>query len=55
MECNEGTGDSWRLFVQLFQHIWETGEIHNQLLITIVVLIWKGGDNYRRIGLLEVA
>ena len=55
VEGQEGAGDSWRLFVQLLQHIWETGDIPRQMLLTIVVLIPKGGGNYRGIGLLEVA
>ena len=52
---HEGAGDSWRLFVQLMQHIWESGEIPRQMLLTIVVLIPKEGGDYRGIGLLEVA
>ena len=54
-EGQEGAGDTWRLFVQLIQHVWDTGEIPRQMLLTVVVLIPKGGGNYRGIGLLEVA
>jgi hypothetical protein len=43
------TGDSWYLFVQLVQVAWA----HGILLWIIVVLIQKGGRDYRRIGLLE--
>jgi hypothetical protein len=47
----EGTGDSWRLFVRLVQAAWAHGVIPHQLLWSIVVLIPKGGGDYRRIGL----
>ena len=55
VEGQEGAGDSWCLFVQLIQHIWETRDIPRQMLLTILVLILKGGGDYRGIGLLEVA
>jgi hypothetical protein len=48
-----GNGDHWRLFVQLVQVAWTHGEIPRQLLWIIVVLILKGGGDYRGIGLLE--
>ena len=48
-----GDGDHWRLFVQLVQAAWNHGEIPRQLLWIIVVLIPKGGGDYRGIGLLE--
>ena len=51
----EGAGDTWRLFVRLLQHVWDTGEIPQQMLLSLVVLILKGGNEYRDIGLLEVA
>ena len=38
----EGAGDRWRLLLKLCQHVWETGEIPRQMLLTIVVLIPKG-------------
>ena len=41
--------------MQLLQHIWETGDIPRQMLLTIVVLIPKGGGDYHGIGLLEVS
>jgi hypothetical protein len=49
----EGAGDSWPLFVQLVQTAWTHGVIPHQLLWSIVVLIPKGGGDYRGIGLLE--
>ena len=37
------------------QHIWDTGEIPAQMLLTIIVLIPKGNSgDFRGIGLLEV-
>jgi hypothetical protein len=50
---NETGGDNWRLFVQLVQAIWTHGSIPCQLLWIIVVLIPKGGGDFRGIGLLE--
>ena len=50
----EGAGDTWRLFVELVQSVWETGEIPRQLRYIIVVLIPKGNSgDYRGIGLME--
>ncbi len=49
----EGAGDSWRLFVRIVQAAWTHGVIPNQLLWSIVVLILKGGGDYRGIRLLE--
>jgi hypothetical protein len=46
-------GDNWHLFVQLVQAAWTHGTIPRQLLWIIVVLILKGGGDYRGIGLLE--
>ncbi len=48
-----GDGDHWRLFVQLVQAAWTHGEIPRQLLWIIVILIPKGGGDYRGIRLLE--
>jgi hypothetical protein len=50
---NEGKGANWELFVQLVQAVWNHGIIPRQMLWSIVVLIPKGGGDYRRIGLLE--
>ncbi len=48
-----GDGDNWCLFLQLIQAAWTNGILPCQLLWIIVVLIPKGGGNYRGIGLLE--
>ena len=51
----EGAGDRWRLLVKLCQHVWESGSIPHQMLLTIVVLIPKGNSrDFYGIGLLEV-
>jgi hypothetical protein len=49
----EGAGDPWRLLMKLVTAAWETGTIPQQLGWIIVVLIPKGGGDYRGIGLLE--
>jgi hypothetical protein len=46
-------GENWRLFVQLVQAAWAHGKIPRQLLWSIVILIPKGGGDYRGIELLE--
>ena len=51
----ELAGDTCCLSVRLIQHVWDTGKIPRQMLLTIVVLLPKGGCDYRGIGLLEVA
>jgi hypothetical protein len=51
--ANIGAGDNWRRFTLLVQAIWDHGEIPPQLLWVIIVLIPKGGGDYRGIGLLE--
>ena len=48
-----GDGDNWQLFAHLVQATWTYGIIPRQLLWTIVILIPKGGGDYRGIGLLE--
>ena len=53
MPTNSTAEDYWRLFVQLVQAVWTTGTIFRQLLWIIVVLIPKGGGDFRGIGLLE--
>jgi hypothetical protein len=50
---NIGEGDSWHLFVGLIQAILTQGKIPQQLTWVIVVLLSKGGGDYRGIGLLE--
>ena len=47
-----GHGDNWKLFVELVQAVWTHGIISRQMLWSIVVLIPKGGRDYRGIGLL---
>jgi hypothetical protein len=49
----DGAGYNWRLFVQLVQAAWAHSTIPCQLLWIIVVLIPKGGRDYRGIELLE--
>ncbi len=49
----DGAGDNWHLFVRLVQAAWTHGTIPRQLLWIIVILILKGGRDYRGIGLLE--
>ena len=49
----ENAGDLWRLFVRLIQIIWDKGEIPRQMLWMVVVLLPKGGGDFRGIGLLE--
>jgi hypothetical protein len=50
---NVGEGDNWRFLIGLIQAIWTQGKIPQQLTWVIVVLLPKGGGDYRRIGLLE--
>ena len=54
-EAHEGAGDTWYLFVWLLQHMWDEEEIPRQILLSVVVLIPKGSNNYRGIGLMEMA
>jgi hypothetical protein len=49
----KGTGDRWRLLVRLVQMVWVKGALPQQLTWVIVVLLPKGGGDYRGIGLLE--
>jgi hypothetical protein len=51
---NIGEGDNWRLLVSLIQAIWTQSEILQQLTWVIVVLLPKGGGDYRGISLLEL-
>ena len=41
---HEGAGDCCRLLLKLCQHVWKTGEIPGQMLLTIAVLIPKGNN-----------
>jgi len=48
-----GLRDKWRVFLDLVQTIWEEGEVPQQMLWMTVVLLPKGGGDYRGIRLLE--
>jgi hypothetical protein len=48
-----GHGDKWRIFLWLIQAIWERGCVSDQMTWEIIVLVPKGGGDYRGIGLLE--
>ena len=51
----EGARDTWRMLVRLIRHIWNTGEIPQGMLLTIVVLIPKGNPGeFWGIRLLEM-
>jgi hypothetical protein len=50
---NVGVGDQWRALAQLVQAIWDEGKIPLQLGWVLIVLIPKGGRDYRSISLLE--
>ncbi len=49
----EGIGDRWRSFVKLLQAVWESGTVPTQITWMIIVLLPKGGGDYRGIGLLD--
>ena len=49
-EGNAGAGDSWRTFLKLIERLWETGCIPQQMMWMVIVLIPKGGGDYRGIG-----
>jgi hypothetical protein len=48
-----GLGNKLCILVKLMQTIWELGCVPKQMTWGIIVLLPKGGDNYRGIGLLE--
>ena len=48
-----GAEDDWKALVMLVQAIWDEGMIPTQLGWVVIVLIPKGGGDYRGIGLLE--
>ena len=52
-ESDEGIGRKWRIFVELIQAVWEHGSLPEQMKWVIIVLLPKGGGNYRGISLLE--
>ncbi len=48
-----GLGNKWWVFVQMIQTIWDRGEIPMQMSWMVVVLLPKGGGDFRGIGLLD--
>jgi hypothetical protein len=48
-----GAEDDWKALVMLVQAVWDEGTIPTQLGWVVIVLIPKGGGDYRGIGLLE--
>jgi hypothetical protein len=52
-QSDVGLGHNRRVFVKLMQAIWEHGSVPKQMRWEIIVLLPKGGGDYRRIGLLE--
>jgi hypothetical protein len=48
-----GRGNEWRIFVKLMQTIWEHGCMPEQMAWEFIVLLPKGGGDYRGIGFLE--
>ncbi len=51
--ADPGVGCKWQIFVKLIQTIWEQGEIPEQISWMVIVLLLKGGGNFRGIGLLN--
>ncbi len=52
-EADPGAGHKWSIFIELIQAIWNRGEIPEQMSWMIVVLLPKGGGDFRGIGLLD--
>ena len=46
-------GNMWRIFIALIRTIWDRGEIPEQMSWMVIVLLPKGGGNFREIGLLD--
>jgi hypothetical protein len=46
-------GKKWGIFVKMIQTIWDRGKIPMQMSWMVVVLLPKGGGNFRGIGLLN--
>jgi hypothetical protein len=51
---NTELGSKWRIFLELIQVIWDWGEIPKQMSWMVIVLLPKGGGNFRGIGLLDL-
>ena len=49
---NSELGSKWRIFLELIQVIWDWGEIPEQMSWMVIVLLLKGGGDFRGIGLL---
>jgi hypothetical protein len=52
-QSNIGLGHKWRVFVKMMQAIWEHGSVPEQMRWEIIILLPKGGGDYRGVGLLE--
>ena len=48
-----GAGDAGRTLIRLVQKVWEMGCIPHQMLWVAIILLSKGGGNYRGIGLID--
>jgi hypothetical protein len=46
-------GKKWGIFVEMIQTIWDRGEILMQMSWMVILLLPKGGGNFRGIGLLS--
>ncbi len=46
-------GDKWCVFIELIQTIWDPREIPEQMSWMLIVLLPKGGGDFRGIGLLD--
>jgi hypothetical protein len=52
-EADPGGGHKWKIFIELIQAVWDWGEIPEQMSWMIVVLLPKGGGDFRGIGILD--
>ncbi len=50
---NTELGSKWWIFLELIQVIWDRGEIPKQMSWMVIVLLPKGGGDFRGIGLLD--
>jgi hypothetical protein len=50
---NTELGSKWWIFLELIQVIWDRGEIPEQMSWMVIVLLPKGGGDFRGIGLLD--
>jgi hypothetical protein len=49
----ENLGKQWWIFVKMIQTIWDRGEIPMQMSWMVIILLPKGGGDFRGIGLLD--